>query len=179
MTKKYVLIPAFVMLACFSSCKHDVAWTHTESIPEDGWTSEHPVVFQLDPKAYEPEENRFVKMTSQAVGDTLPRLKGEFRAMLSLRYKDDCNASSLRIVIENASLPTGIHTDTISVTLFDKEGNPTGRGRFGLNEVVHPLPIPFTVTEGTTLTLSPLDYHTPVTGLLSTTLTLRELGMRN
>lgn len=154
-------------------CDKDVAWTDTVSIPEQGWTPESPLTFELDLKAYEPEENRFVRMTAQAVGDTVPRLRGDFSASVSLRYRDDCNARSLRVVMESASLDREITTDTLTFRLFSPEGESVGQGRFGLNETTLRLPAPLTVSEGTVITFTPLDYSTPVTDLLSLTLTLR------
>lgn len=168
----FVISHIFVVAIFLSSCDKNVAWTDTVSIPERGWTSDHPVVFNLDPKAYEPEENKYVLMTARAVGDTVPRLRGNYHAILSLRYKDDCNARSVRLALEKVSLDTDIRRDTITFTLFHDGGGSAGHGRFGLNETTLNLPYPFTADNGTTLTVTPLTYSAPIIGMLSITLTL-------
>lgn len=145
------------------------------SIPEKGWTSDHPIIFNLDPKAYEPEGNKYELMTARAIGDTLPRLHGSFKASLSLRYKDDSNARSVSVIMEQASLDRGIQLDTLAFTLFDNHGNSAGQGRFGLNETTITLPNDLIVSEGTIITLYPLPYPQPPSSLLSLTLTLRAL----
>lgn len=122
------MLPAML----FTACRNDLQWTGTVNIPSGGWTDEMPVVFELDPQAYlAPESNRFAEMTSRAIGDTLPRLYGHYNARLSLRYSDNCNASSLRIATELASLDRDITTDTIAVTLFNPDGSPVSPGKIG------------------------------------------------
>lgn len=158
---------------CMTDCDKNIAWTETVSLPVKGWTQSQPIVFNLDPEAYKPEVNKYEYMTSKAIGDTIPRLKGIFQAHLSLRYKDDCNASDMKIVVERAALDTEITRDTIAIRFFDNDGAAEGHGRFGLNETSIPLNSPLIVSDGTTITVLPIDYKTPVTGLLSLTLTLK------
>lgn len=165
------MLPAML----FTACRNDLQWTGTVNIPSGGWTDEMPVVFELDPQAYlAPESNRFAEMTSRAIGDTLPRLYGHYNARLSLRYSDNCNASSLRIATELASLDRYITTDTIAVTLFNPDGSPVSPGRYGINETSILLPPSFCVTRGTTLTVTPISYSTPIEGLLSVSLILSQ-----
>lgn len=168
-----VITCAFIGTVISGGCDRNVAWTDTVSTPERGWTSDHPVVFELDPKAYEPEENKYVLMTARAVGDTVPRLRGDFHAMLSLRYKDDCNARSLRLALEQVALDVDeIRRDTLNFRLFGDDGASTGRGRFGLNETALELPYPFHASDGTVVTITPLPYSEEIDGVLSLTLTL-------
>ncbi|MDE5902315.1 MAG: gliding motility lipoprotein GldH [Muribaculaceae bacterium] len=165
------MLPALL----FTACRDDMKWTGTVQLPSDGWTDGMPVVFDLDPQAYlAPESNRFAEMTSRAIGDTLPRLSGHYNARLSLRYADGCNARDIRIATELASLDRDITTDTISVTLFNSDGTPVSPGRYGINEVAVPLPAGLTVTQGTTLTLTPISYSSPIEGMLSVSLILSE-----
>lgn len=163
------MLPALL----FAGCRKSVEWSHTVAVPADGWDNECPVIFSIDPQAYLPKNaDRFKEMTDRAMGDTLPRLHGRYRAILSLRYLDDCNAASLRLVVESASLERDIHTDTITVPLFSADGRPLGKGRFGLNEVSVTFPEPYEVTSGSILTVTPVEYSTPVTGLQYVTLIL-------
>lgn len=167
-----MMLPALL----FAGCRRAVEWTHTISVPTDGWDNSSPVIFQLDPQAYLPKNaDRFEEMTAHAVGDTLPRLHGLYRAHLSLRYLDDCNASSLRLLAESASLEREVRTDTIIIPLFDADGTPHGSGRFGLNEVSVVLPSPYEVNAGATLTITPADYTTPVSGVQSVTFILENM----
>lgn len=165
------MLPALL----FTGCRDDLKWTDTVQIPSDGWTDGMPAVFELDPQAYlAPESNRFAEITSRIIGDTLPRLSGLYNARISLRYADNCNARDFRIATELASLDRDITTDTISVTLFNADGTPVRPGRYGINEVSVVLPSPLDVTQGTTLTLTPISYSEPIKGMLSISLILSE-----
>ena len=165
------LLPALL----FFACDKNVAWTDTKTVDRDGWSADSPVSFSMDPLAYEPDKDRdrFAEMPARAVGDTVTRLRGCFDATLSLRYADDCNTSEISLIIEQASLDTEISADTISVTLFSRDGTPAHRGRFGINETSVTLPRPITVSQGTQLNVSPLPYDTLPSGILSATLILR------
>lgn len=170
-----LMAPLLLLTAICVGCDKNVAWTDTVSIPEKGWTSDHQIIFELDPKAYEPEENKYELMTARAVGDTVPRLRGDFHAYLSLRYKEDCIARSVRLAFEQASLDDEIRTDTLEFRLFDDAGRSLGRGRFGINETSVILPYPLKAGLGTVITVTPVNYPEPITNLLSLTLTLRTI----
>lgn len=167
------MLPA--LLFVMPSCDNRVAWTDTVTLDPEGWSPRHPAVFDIDPQAYDSDWNsdRFAEMTSRAVGDTVARLHGYFDATLSLRYSDDCNAGAISLVAERASLDSEISTDTLTFTLFDRCGNPSGRGRFGINEVSIRLPYRLKVSEGTVFSVYPLDYDSLPAGFLSATLILR------
>ncbi|MDE6010923.1 MAG: hypothetical protein K2F87_05730 [Muribaculaceae bacterium] len=172
----YTLIAVAAVAVC-GGCDRNIVWTRTVGIPSAGWTAQHPVLFELDPKAYEPEENKYVLMTARAVGDTVPRLRGDFHAYLSLRYRDDCNIRALGVEVEKLGLDEALRNDTVIFTLFHDGGGAAGHGRFGLNETTVPLPYTFRVAEGTVITVTPLQYPEPLTGVMSLTLTLSKQPM--
>lgn len=157
-----------------AACDDNIAWTGSLPVDPKGWKSLESLDFQLDPEAYKPEEsNRFARMTAIATGDTVRRLRGSFHPTISLRYREDCNTRELRLVAEHLSLESPTHTDTLYVRLFDDAGRPTGSGKFGIHEAQIPLPDNITITPGYILSIHPVEYATPPSGITDLTLILR------
>lgn len=155
------------------ACRDDVAWSKTVPLDSDGWLPEYVVEFQLDPAAYAPDpENRFAQMTARAIGDTVPRILGDYDAVLSVRYLKDANAGTLRLVVEQESLDSPTRTDTIAIRMFDADGEPAGSGHLGIFESRAHIPGPFKVSDGTTLSVRPIVYADTVRGITDVTLLL-------
>lgn len=168
----FIATGAACILAC--SCRGDVAWSGTRPIDPEGWHTESQVVFRLDPEAFDyPYSDRFEEQTAKAINDTAPRLRGNFIALLALRYSEICNAAELDVSVERSSLHGPIRLDTLSFKLFSNDGVPAGKGKFGIYEASVPLSDNLKVEEGSTIAISPLEYDTPVRGISAATLILK------
>lgn len=155
-------------------CRENIVWSEARLLPDKQWPASLTIDFNIDPEAYSPPPaNRFEEMTSRTSGDTLPRLRGQFKAIVSLRYGRDCNARSVKIVAECNSLDLPTRSDTLYFRLFDDNDNPLGAGHFGLFEQFADLPGIFPVSDGTILSLHPIEYDgPPLEGISSATLIL-------
>lgn len=156
------------------SCRDDVAWNASARINPMEWTPRNPAVFVIDPAGYIPAPaNKFAEMTSRATGDTIASIRGVFNAVISLRYRDDCNAEKIRLAVETVSLDSPILTDTLEITLFSPSGAPAGSGKMGIHEASVAMPRPLNVGSGTAVSISPIDYKTPIRGVTDATLLLK------
>lgn len=170
----YIAIAAAAAIIC-AACNSDIAFSDSKNIPED-WSINNPVVFELDPAAYEaPQTNRFAKFTAEAMGDTATHLHGDFRASIALRYTQSCNARQIKIIAERSALDRPTRSDTLLLNLFDEAGIPLGSGRLGIYETSVAIPYIFSISSGTNLSLYPINYDTTLFGLSDATLTLKPL----
>lgn len=168
------IVGLILMMSCLTACRHDIKWIQTEEVDQNGWLPTQPVEFDLDPPAYLPKpENRFAEITARAIGDTLPRYMGTYKATLAIRYNNRCNVSRIDIIAEKVGLDEPITTDTIRIPLFDNDGNPEGTGHLGIYEKSIDL-YPFKVADGTMLSLRPADYSESVKGITDVTLILSD-----
>lgn len=169
-----ILLSGSLLILGAGGCRNDIAWCETQKISPDGWLPSDIVEFNLDPAAYEPKpENRFAEITARAVGDTLPRWLGTYRATLAVRFLDYCNVSTLDLVAEKAGLDEPIVADTISIPLYNNDGNAVGNGRFGISEAKYEIRN-FTIADGTTFSLRPIDYSDTIVGISDITLLLHK-----
>ena len=169
-----MLFSGCLLLLGAGGCRNDIAWCETQDVSPDGWLPSDIVEFNLDPAAYEPKpDNRFAEMTARAVGDTLPRCLGTYRATLAVRFLDYCNVSSLDLVAEKAGLEEPLVVDTISIPLFDNDGIAVGNGRFGISEAKYEIG-DFTIADGTTFSLRPINYSDTIVGISDITLLLHQ-----
>lgn len=173
LSRLHILSAAILpLLFTTEGCRSDVSWSRSVPVSPKGWNQAEVVEFNLDPAAYEPKpENRFAEMTARAVGDTLERWLGTYRAIISVRYLDNCNVSDLRLIAEKAGLDEPIATDTLRIPLFDSGGRPLGKGSLGISEAGISI-YPFKVGNGTTLSLRPVEYADTLTGITDITLSL-------
>lgn len=172
-----IALAACIISILCAACNDDVAMTETHRLDSNGWSASETIDFNLDPEAYKkPESNRFAKITAAATGDTIKRLHGDYEARLALRYRDDCNAASVQIVVEHISLDNDednhASPDTITFPLFTETGKASGSGRFGIYESSVALPKPIHIYEGSVISVHPVEYNTLPVGLTDITLTL-------
>lgn len=168
-----IFCAALGIILLLGACRKDILWSESKRLPADGWTTEHSIDFNLDPAAYEPPPaNRFAEFTARSIGDTTARIIGTYHAFLSLRYRSDCNAAKIGLIVEKFGLSEPTSTDTITLTLFDASGSPTGKGRLGIYETGTPIAGEFHVKEGTILSVRPISYCDTIFGLSSLSLFL-------
>ncbi|MDE6811447.1 MAG: gliding motility lipoprotein GldH [Muribaculaceae bacterium] len=169
----FIICVALGMAIMLGACRKDILWSESRLLPAEGWTSQHPVDFILDPAAYEPPlANKFAEFTARAIGDTTERIIGNYHATLALRYRYNCNAGAITIIAEKYGLNEPVSTDTLKLRLFNDDGTPAGKGRLGIFESSVTLPGVFAVKEGTVLSIRPLEYADTISGLTDITLFL-------
>ncbi|MDE5651914.1 MAG: gliding motility lipoprotein GldH [Muribaculaceae bacterium] len=174
---KSLLIPALIVAAAAAStsCRDDVDWCASSALSPEGWDATRSVDFVLDPAAYAPPAaNRFEEMTDKAIGDTIRRIPGSYEATLSIRYMHYCNAETLRLVVERISLDLPVATDTLALPLFTPDGEPTGSGRLGIYESRIRLRPRLVVSNGTILSVHPIEYADTLRGITDVTLLLTD-----
>ncbi len=170
------LAACLLVMAITGSCRNDIVWSSSEKVPSDGWLPDEFVQFDLDPSAYDPKPaNRFAELTARAVGDTAERHLGVYHATLAIRYLEDCNVSELRLAVEKAGLDEPLRNDTIRIPLFRNDGKPAGKGRFGIYETSLKL-YPFTISNGTTVSFSPVAAKDTVRGITDIILLIHKPG---
>lgn len=177
MRKRAFLPLAFCAISILGSvsCRNDVAWNASVQLNPEGWNYHEPATFLIDRAAYSPDPaNRFEAMTAKATGDTIAQIRGQFQAILSLRYSQACNAREISLAVEQSSLDAPLRTDTLTFRLFSDSGTPLGSGRFGIYEISMPLPHPLTVSEGTSISVTPTAYAEEPSGFSDITLLLKK-----
>lgn len=169
------IICTLIAASLLSGCRNDIVWSDSKPLPKDGWDTEEPVEFMIDPVAYLPApKDKYAEMTKKAVGDTARRYLGNYSGRLALRYFSDCNIDTLRVIVAQESLTSNQRNDTIDFPLFDKERNPVGKGHLGIFETEAKLPASVKVTEGSFITVTPLPYRDKISGLSDISLILCE-----
>ncbi|MDE7463339.1 MAG: gliding motility lipoprotein GldH [Muribaculaceae bacterium] len=171
----FLLIFSILISLCGSSCREDIAWSGVRKIDSDGWKSGDYVDFNLDPSAYDyPYADKYEEMTAKAIGDTAVRLQGNFRAVVGLRYNIDCGAAEVKIVMERSSLRSETSTDTLTFPLFSPNGEPLGKGRYGVYETSVEVPHPLLVDEGSVVSFTPVAYSSEIKGCMALSLILKK-----
>lgn len=170
-----MVLSIFLLLIVAWGCNNNVRWSKSYHIPSDGWLPDDFIIFNLDPVAYLPKpDNRFAEMTAKAAGDTAERYLGRYKAVIAIRYLDNCNVTHLSLATEKAGLDEPIVTDTITFPLFNNEGQPLGKGNLRILETSLEFS-PFVVGNGTTLSLHPIASADTVKGITDVTLLLNPL----
>lgn len=176
MTRKFLPLSICALYLIGSvSCRDDVAWNASIKLDPEGWNFLEPATFIIDRAAYTPDpSNRFEEMTARATGDTIAKIRGNYDALISLRYSTKCNAREIQLAVEQCSLDSPLHTDTLTFSLFSPAGQPLGTGRFGIYEVSEYLPERLMVSEGSSISVTPIQYSEELTGFTDITLLLKK-----
>ena len=108
---------------------------------------------------------------SPTEGDSTLDLSGTYDVVIAVRYTNSCPSQSVIFNIEEFSLaqerPDSV---TITIPLFDGDGEPVGRSRFGIIETSDTIRRDFRVPDGYSLSLS-----TPLPS--SATVGIKAVGM--
>ncbi|MBD5298357.1 MAG: gliding motility lipoprotein GldH [Bacteroides sp.] len=87
--------------------------------------------------------------------DSVTLLSGTHDVAVAIRYTNRCKARDVIINVEEISL---LHDNpdslTVTIPLFDKYGEPVGKGNFGIYEVTDTIRRGMRVPEGYTISLS-------------------------
>lgn len=126
---------SFLVIAC--SQFSPVKYSHFENIGYDGL----PEHMALD---FSPIPNDSDNLSSE-----------KFDAVLILRYTNKCPSRNVILNIEEFSLAHSIPDSMqTSVALFDPDGNPLGRGNYGVFEIADTLHKRISIPEGYTISVS-------------------------
>ncbi len=94
-------------MVLMASCSKRPLYTHYEHVPIDGWEKNDILSFDIPP----------VKES------------GYYRQDMCLRVMNSFPFLSLNLVVKQTVLPSGyIHTDTVSCSVYDRQGNAKGPG---------------------------------------------------
>lgn len=87
--------------------------------------------------------------------DSTLNLSGVYDVVITVRYTNNCPSQSVIFNIEQFSLiqdqPDSVR---IEIPLFDDEGTPLGKSRYGINEMTDTIRRGYRIPEGYTLSLS-------------------------
>lgn len=134
-----------------SACGSDVIWNNTVPLPDAGWNNLHSIEFH-----FLPEDSMMLHKYSS----------GE--VILYIRYNRDCRDRVIQLLLEQESLSSALQSDTLTVQLFDENGEPYGEGLIGVYEKninLGRLPL----REGMRIAVTPISSK-PLKGLTSATL---------
>lgn len=137
-----------------SACGSDVIWNNTVPIPDEGWNNLHSIEFH-----FLPEDSMMLQKYNS----------GE--VTLYIRYNRDCRDRGIQLLLEQESLYSALQSDTLTVQLFDENGEPSGDGFIGVYEKcvnLGRLPL----HEGMRVSVTPISSGA-LKGLTSATLIIR------
>ena len=120
--EKYISIIITLLFALFISCEHNnIASSHYINIGADGIKQSEEYLFSNLSDTLAINENK------------------KHDLLISIRYSDLCKFSTLPLEIEYGSLNSdSISKKSIDIRLFDKNGKPFGKGKFGFYESTVP-----------------------------------------
>ncbi len=155
-----VLLAAIVVLALLSAgCRevNGVFYSEFRDIPSSGWSPEKPLGF--DPWPADSADSA-----------------GRFDLYMCVRYSGKKPIAPLRAryVCEDES--GTLYADTVSFRLFDGNGLPSGRGRYGVYEALVPLTGNFVLRPGFGVDLYSLSPEEDSEGLLGIGVVLARSG---
>lgn len=146
-----ILIGCCIMLLLdISGCRevNGVLYSKFYNIPAEGWDPVKTI-------GYDPWPSDSAKAV------------GAFDYYACVRYSAKTPMPPLRLVATCEDESGTLATDTITLTLFDAKGNPTGRGQYGIYEISVPIMADFKLRPGFGADLRSLTPKDDTRGLLS------------
>jgi gliding motility-associated lipoprotein GldH len=156
-----ILIGCCIMLLlALSACRevNGVLYSKFYDIPAEGWDPVKTI-------GYDP----WPADSAMAVGD--------FDFYACVRYSGKKTIPPLRCVVTCEDESGTLAADTITLTLFDAKGEPTGRGRYGIYEISVPIMTGFKLAPGFGADIRSLTPIDDTKGLLSVGTSLCRHGL--
>ena len=150
LTGYLITIAAFLLALAATGCRevNGTVYSQYAKIGSEGWDPRNAVGFDPWP------------------ADSV-NARGPLDVVISVRYSGRRAIKPLRMAVTVDDENGEVKSDTLVIPLFDRFGEPTGRGHYGVYEVTDTLLRRFRLRDGFGVELKPLDPAADTRGLVN------------
>lgn len=150
----YVILMTGVLMILMAGCRRvdSILYSHYTDLPASGWPRYESKCFQPDSTL----EGRKTDMT------------------LNVRARASRPLPAIPVIVSVDDETGQAYCDTIDITMFNPDGSPMGKTRYGICEKSFPIMSGFTVKKGLSICLIPLAPERFTAGMLNIGITLED-----